>query len=308
MARKRRSRRWLLRSTGTALAAVAGAGVTSGDTGDQASGAISLSNGSYDIDLGPIGTTVQSGQAWTYGEFNTLYQEQCLLREGAGAFFSSSSVLSPFPSQGQPGQQYTATTEYAGTDTNLSLERGVQMSPDEPSFEVSYAITNVGGSAVNDLRFYQYVDYDIGDPSDSMGRTHHQGDEGEVDPDAGYVVQEDQNWASGFVATVSPDTWDLANPLQISQRLSQGSLQETQELSGDVVAALRWDLGSLSAGSTATHSITFAAGGSRSEVLSTLPGVSAPSSDLLSGFGVGAAAGGIGGAYAYSRLRGDDSE
>lgn len=314
MSHSTRSRRWLLRTTGTAVAAAVGTGAASSTAGAadaQENPSVSLSNDVYDVDLGVFQTT----GGWVYNDVGTLYGETFNLEiDGAFIQVTESEVTDPFPGQGEAGQRYDATAELP-VDAPLTFQRGVTLSASDPRFDVYYEIQNAGEQAIDSLSLYQYVDYDIAGAS---------GDTGGFDEDLGEVWQRSsvggETVFTGYRGSRAPASWSVADVNTAGTEYTAGNLSGSDSYEGDVGTAVEWDLGPIGSGETASLAIGFAAADSRENLDGNLSSVNDPAvqtaqagggDDLLPGFGIGAAAAGLAGsAYALSRRgdEGDDAE
>jgi hypothetical protein len=177
----------------------------------------------------------------------TLFNETYAFQERAGGggpvqpagggfeLVSEADIVSPFPSSVSPGDTATATVEFpsfpaAGGTTTLTVDRKVTLDPDEPVVRIEYDIENTGGTDVDDLGFYQYVDYDIADTGNEVGRYF-------FDPDSQceYIAQED---VAEF--TVNGETFDGLFAGFTADRLS-----ESHELSHFFPAEVAVEVGTL---------------------------------------------------------------
>lgn len=310
------SRRRVLQGTGAALATAVGVGAVSSPAAAQggADWFITLSNDSYDVTIG----AVENSYSWEFEGIETLFEEYYMLRAedtllNPGAW---DELISGYPSAGEPGQRYDATARVSPRETGsgetseaaFTVTRGVELSESDPRFTVYYEFQNEGPD-VESFQFYQYVDYDIGNSDENVGAY----------VDGTYTqlyASASESIASGFRGSRTPDSWHVGNFSGMYSRISDANLQRSSVHWGDTAGVLRWDFGELSAGSSASLAVGFAAGRSEADVQEYLSSVENPAESSgggglagMPGFGIGGALLGVGGsAYALRRFAGDVAE
>lgn len=229
---------------------------------DPADTAITIDNGAYQINL-----SAERSRDWIFGGDRNLYEEFYALEGADGSVVTSRdemTVIDEYPAEGEPGETYSATSQVEAFGTVLEVERRVWLDPAEPVFEVEHEISNQGNSTVDSLSFYQYIDYDIQGAS---------GDAGEFDLNGNgnmYQVGTHGDIYSGFGSPDAPDEFDVGPFSNVRSRVYDGNLANRPEYEGDVTTALKYDLGSLSTGSSTTITLRYAAGTSAEQIAELL--------------------------------------
>ena len=272
------SRRTILASVGVSLTGLVGTTDAHSHignplpTGTQTSGekeppdeqSIDLSNDVHDITFGEL-----SSGNWEYESTDQLFDEFYALRSDGTTSRSGrviGTILESYPDDGDTGTVYSALVELGGLDSLVEITRLVKLDPEDALITVTYEIDNVGDSDLTDLKFYQYIDYDV----DGFSRR----DEGEyVAPDEPdrtfeYLLQDDGGTFTGYRATVLSDQHDIDNIGNVSDRITGDGELRNDVTSGpaDLESAIRLDLGTLAPGEETARTLGFAVGDDQSEV------------------------------------------
>lgn len=262
-------------------------GVETTDTGRS----VVINNGRLRVNVGPRGSgcCVDSGGGgdWFYspdgdvssqGE-STLYRETYGFRDANGPVVTaerSATVQSGYPSSVSPNETADATVTLRvetanGRTTSLTVTRSVRLAPNESTLLVGYDIRNTGEHDLSSLQFLQYVDYDIQDISDDVGRYYSNSTTG-----CEYVFQEDTSTGlfSGFTSPRRSDEHGLDTYPNALRAFRNGNFNGRDRAptsgTGDVDLSFQWTLGELPAGERTTYRNFFiynpTAGDFRSEI------------------------------------------
>jgi hypothetical protein len=272
------NRRDVLRLAGAAgLVSVGGTGIGSAleePIAEEPSGSLLLDNGTYSVVVGPA-----SSDDWVFGASDDVFHEEFAVSAGGGpgVWASDGIVLDGFPASGEPGTEYAATVGIPLGEIPVTVERRVVLDPTDPLLKIRYRATNEWSEPLDDVRLFQYVDYDTDDDTD---------DNGDYVPDPEYVYQYDPESGQtvGFTGSRTSERHDLTEPYTAPEDAVEGGTLENRDWDDrgvdDLGAALQWNLGTLAPGETSDAlTVGFAAGDSRAAVRSLLSDVGGPFPD-----------------------------
>lgn len=244
----------------------------------QSSRTVRISNGKLLVNVGPRGSgcclAAGDGGDWFYsptgnvsseGE-DTLYRETYGFQDANGPVSTAESdatIRSGYPSSVAANETATATVEMdvrtaSGNTTTLVVDRRVRLAPNEATLQVGYNITNAGDEDITSLQFLQYVDYDIQDISDDVGRYSFNSTTG-----CEYIFQEDTSTGlfAGFTSIFPSDSHGLNTYPNAYNNFQSGSFNNAERAprsgTDDVDLGFKWSLGGLDAGESTTYANFF---------------------------------------------------
>jgi hypothetical protein len=241
-----------------------GATDTSGKPPNDSNQSISFSNADYDITFGET-----ESNDWVFDGTDLLFDEFYALRDGSGTVTSErdATIVDPYPDSGTPGTTYSAIVELSLGGTPVEITRFVELDSTDALLTTTYSIENIGSSSLSNLRFYQFLDYDIG--VRAFGDTAQY-----VSSPFEYIYQEDGGVYTAYRATVTSDRHDVDDQGVVRTRIAEGNmLQNNNSHGGDPGSALRLNLGTLDPGDVENRTVAFAAGNSQQEVEDLLAGL-----------------------------------
>lgn len=245
---RHQSRRQFVRATtaGAAILPFAAAGATSGAAArtQEDDATIRLNNGTFDVEVDPT----ESSHGWKYDGTSTLYLERYALRWGDSHFSTGrvTQVETGYGTdEGSPGEWYGARSRPGYGD--ISVDRFVRLDPQEPVLDVVYRVRNGDDSLVENVEFRQYVDYDIGARWDDVG-TYDESQE---------IYRHRQSADGGVVAGFTGSFEPSGGGVSGGDRIQNDQTETSRE--GDVKATMRWNLGAIEPGESASVSVRFAA-------------------------------------------------
>lgn len=266
------NRRNLLRGALGASLLYGGVGQVSADHG---SGELRINNGVYDVYIGD-----QESDGWYFGTEEDLYSEEFAVNVGGTTQWagSGSVVGDGFPDHGTPGTSYDVVLSITPGDAQLSVTRRVRLDETEPRLSITYEVTNESGFAIDDLRFFQYMDYDINGSG---------GDNGDYVTDPEHVYQRDESSGEsvGFTGSRPAERYDVDEYSNVDDGINNGQLPNRDwdlQSTDDIAAALQWNFPTLADGETASPlTLYFAAGSSREEIESLLGVAVSPTASFI---------------------------
>ena len=243
--------------------------------GADGDNSIALENDVYQVEIGETESGDDSGEwAWHFDGHTTLFHEFFAMQDagqsGDAVAFSYDhgplvdNEIQPFPDHGEPGETYEATMMYVAADWDniLEVKRIVEMDPSHPVFTMEYEITNIqyhgdGDDESFDLNFFQYADFDDGANS-------YWDDIGHYDAERTMVYTEDGDGGAyaGFSAGTEPIEHHVGGYPGYSHIRNDSLNNESRypaSGTGDPVVAMKWDLGVLEVGETASLTLQFGA-------------------------------------------------
>jgi hypothetical protein len=206
-----------------------------------------------------------AGQPWLFTppdgrDRDVLFFEIYALRDDDARADAATGAFAPaFPPTGVPGTRYPATFEVTVDGVALAVTRAFTLDPVDALLTVDYRFENVGDGTLADLRYTQYVDFDLGP---SIG-----GDRGtfrvDADRDLDYVRQSrqspEESVVAGFGASRRSVGHAVGRALPVLNRVfSPARLPGTDRHEGDVSFALEYSLGRLAPGEAATLTTAYA--------------------------------------------------
>lgn len=259
------SRRGVLKSAGVLGGSALLFGHVSGfAAGSSHNGPVAIDNGTLAIDFDP-----QLSVEWQFEGVDQLFDELYAFQWGDATVTNSEddgTVVDSYPENGVPGEWYSSTIEYGLGDAELSVDRQVRLHETDALIQINYVITNTSEVDVDDLRFYQYVDFDIFGSSD---------DEGHYVADGDYVYQFDSSEGRtdylGFMGSATSVNHEVDAYSGTRVNTKSGSLNGQDSYSGDATAALEWALGPLNGGETTEIGVNFAAAHTLEDIEGLLP-------------------------------------
>jgi hypothetical protein len=209
------------------------------------------------------------GQPWIYtypdgSTENFLFFEIYALRDDANRGETIAGEFeADFPPTGVPGTAYPSTFTTTVNGVSLSVSRTFTLDPVDGLLTVEYGFENVDGTdAIEDLRFTQYVDYDVGDFSNAdIGRFR-----SDESRSLDYVAQterpgfgDEMDLYAGFGAVQSSVAHDVGPSMRVlNDAFSPARLGNDDAYEGQVGFSLEYSVGHLESGDTATLTTAFA--------------------------------------------------
>ena len=136
----------------------------------------------------------------------------------------------------------------------IEIERKIEIAPENGTyFKICYKLTNITDQPMEDVRFFEVVDFDIptGDPGNDIGW---------YDPRTDFVWVKDENWfQNGFTGNKKSDHHSVNNySYVIWEDSNDGTLNDNNESNyNDPGIGLQWNVGTLQPGQSWDIDITF---------------------------------------------------
>ena len=136
----------------------------------------------------------------------------------------------------------------------VEVERKIQIAPENGTyFKICYKLTNITDQPLEDVRFFEVVDFDIptGDPGNDIGW---------YDPRTDFVWVKDEYWfQNGFTGNKKSDHHSVNNySYVIWEDANDGTLNDNNESNyNDPGIGLQWNVGTLQPGQSWDIDITF---------------------------------------------------
>ena len=181
---------------------------------------------------------------WLYLDVNNCYNEHFAVWVDGDLLESGNFIVIQ-----EFGEDDTAILTASDIEVNRKvIENGVD------SFKIEYTITNNKGRAIDDLRFFQVLDYDI-------GGLKHDYAEYMSEKDTIWMIDTD-HYKCGYSGNIPStrhgcDYWrtEIYNDYLDGDLNNQNRYPATE--TGDAGTGLQWNLGSLSAGRSTSVTVTF---------------------------------------------------
>jgi hypothetical protein len=210
---------------------------------------ITLNNGIIDIVFGE-----QCCEWGQYDGYNHIYLEEPAMSYGANlpTWLSYGTVIQAYPALGNPGTWYEAIIDLdldGDAAPDVRVHRWVMLPPGQKYFMVCYTLDTLKG-AMDNFRFFQGVDYDVG--GDSMY------------DEAGYRADfvweyEDGYGCTGFTGSCLSVHHDVNEYSDMWNDIEAGILNDVNYLpADDRGVALEWDLGTVAGSHTLGVAFGFA--------------------------------------------------
>ncbi len=220
------------------------------------SASIAINNSIINIDV--FGEAYSCCDVWLYPDaYSNVFYEGALVSYGTNSpvYLSHGTVHQAYPATGNPDVWYDAVIgldlDGDGSD-DVNVTRSIMVPSYQKYFLVRYCIENIKGADLNNLRFFQGIDYDV---------AYGTGDEGGYD-DGDFVWEHDLDDGIGtyvgFKADRGSDHHSVDYYEYMWDDLEAGSLNDADHYADDVGVGLEWDLGTLRDGETVCLTIKFA--------------------------------------------------
>jgi len=211
---------------------------------------------SHNSDLLQIVVGEQSSSGWNY-QYDPVGHPGTFIRSVYGEHYA---VATNTWGSVKQSTAFTIDTPFGSGDTatlhynQLSLTR--QVTPPEGSarsFSITFVLTNTGNSTLENVRFFQGVDYDISDAGNDYGWYSNSTDT---------VWQNDDNYfKNGFRGNRTSSHHDLNAYGSMWSDMSNGNLNDAEKYpasgTADCGVALQWDAGNLTPLASWDLTITF---------------------------------------------------
>jgi len=232
-------------------------------------GVLTVTNEVLEVNISADLSGSLGGQPWIYtypdgSTENFLFFEIYALRDDANRGETVAGEFeADFPATGVPGTAYPATFTTTVNGVSLSVTRTFTLDPTDGLLTVEYGFENVDGTdAIEDLRFTQYVDYDVGDFSNVDVGQFRSDESRSLD----YVTQterpgfgDEMDLYAGFGAVQSSVAHDVGPSMRVlNDAFSPARLGNTDAYEGQVGFSLEYSVGRLDPGDTATLTTAFA--------------------------------------------------
>jgi hypothetical protein len=226
------------------------------------SASITIDNGI--INITDFGETYSYG--WYYrGDDHTCWEEP-LMSYGTNdpVFLPDGCVSHLYPDSGVTDTWYDAFIELDldGDNTaDINVSRSIQVPSGEQYFLVRYRIENINGSALDNFRVFEGVDYDVCENINDEG--------GYNNTDDDFVWAHDLGGSGvcvGFTGDRSSANHEVSSHSTMWSHLASGSLNNANNYDGDVGVGMEWDFGTLHDGQQVELIVKFAFANSCSEL------------------------------------------
>jgi len=252
---------------------------------------ICIDNGIIDI----CWFTEYDGVGWSYpGATWNVWHESPGLAYGANlpTPLGWSITTKYYPPTGAPDTWYEGIVQVdldefippPFSTPEVQVHREIMVPSGSKCFFARYTIRNISGHTLGGLRFFEYIDYDLGENVFDEG--------GYRDMACDFVWQHDIGSGvgtyAGFSGSIPSAHHDVGYYWDVGNNVSLGNLPDRTYYEGDAAVAMEWNLGDLSANGMATLTLTYCFADSFNELLNRFT----PSSAPLGGGVEGSSAGG----------------
>ncbi|MFX1482318.1 MAG: hypothetical protein ACFFCP_03930 [Promethearchaeota archaeon] len=136
-----------------------------------------------------------------------------------------------------------------------------------PIMLIRHGMTNVTSKTIEDLRIYNFMDFDVGGPAS------YKDDKAMFDPKQGLMIAYDGNPLHVALASKpKPDRWEIAPPTKLSVDEDSRDLMNNLEFGPkDVATGLQWNLGNLRPSESKSVDIVLTSAPSLEEVKALVP-------------------------------------
>jgi hypothetical protein len=228
---------------------------------------LTVDNGVLEVNVATDVSGALAGQPWTYTfpdgrtEQFLFFEIYALRDDDARSDTAVGAFETDFPASGVPGTTYPGTYTVPVNGVDLSVTRAFTLDPVDALLTVEYRFENVDPTGrIADLRLTQYVDYDVGQFSNTDVGAFRSAPDRSVDwvrqsglPGFGRGIH------AGFGATRPAEAHHVGHRSPVlSEAFGADRLPGGDAYRGDVGFALEYSLGELAPGDAATLTTAFA--------------------------------------------------